>query len=57
MVVAVDRVHHLCPRKLLHEPAHHHLLVQEPVPVLGKGGEVPERIVGAQTDEPAEQLL
>ena len=37
--------------QLLQEPAHH-LLVQQPLVVFGKGGGVPDRIVRAQADKP-----
>ena len=42
--------------QLLQE-APHHMVIEEPLAVLGKRGGVPDRIVGAQPYKPAEQQV
>jgi hypothetical protein len=43
-------------QQLLREAAHH-LVIEEPLPVLGECGGVPDRIIRAQAHKPAEQQV
>jgi hypothetical protein len=56
MLIAEQRLDLWSRHQLLQEPAHH-LLVQQPLAVFGKGGGVPDRIIGAQADKPAVQQV
>ena len=67
MLVAEQRLDLRCAHQLLQElpqgpPAHSaslrkHPVIEEPLPVLGECGGVPDRIVGTQADKPAEQQV
>ena len=67
MLIAEQRLDLWSRHQLLQEPAQgppahfaslrKHLLVQQPLAVFGKGGGVPDRIVGAQADKPAVQQV
>lgn len=56
MLIAEQRLDLRGSHQLLQEPAHD-LLVQQAVAVFGECGGVPDRIVGAQTNKPAEQQV
>ena len=56
VLVAEQRLDLGSTHQLLQEAAHH-LIIEEPLSVLGKRGGVPDRIFGAQTHKPAVQLV
>ena len=56
VLIAEQRFHLRCRHQLLQKVAHH-LLVEQPVAILGERGGVPDRIVRAQTHKPAEQQV
>jgi hypothetical protein len=56
MLIAQQRLNIRSPHQLVQKPAHD-LLVQQPVTVLGECGGMPDRIVRAQANKPAEQQV
>jgi len=56
VLIAEQRFDFRCAHQLLQEAAHD-LLVQQPLPVFGECGGVPDRIIRAQAHKPAEQQV
>ncbi len=56
VLVAEQRLDLRCAHQLLQEEPHD-LLVQQPLPVFGERGGVPDRIIRAEAHKPAEQQV
>jgi hypothetical protein len=56
VLIAEQRFHLGSTHQLLEELAHD-LLVEEALPILGERGGMPDRIIRAQADKPAEQQV